>query len=115
MAAPTTQSVNIKWKPAQGDNTNNFLYKILATLSTGLGMGGSDYFADTASHTAPAPGWAIIHAITDTVFASVTYKPGFPHTGSLAGVTLKAGDRIYGEFTAFQLTSGSVEAYRATI
>ncbi len=115
MAAPTTRSINVKWNPAQGDNTNNYLYKMLAVLAAGLGMGGSDYVADASPHAATFGEWVIIHAVTDTVFASVTYKPGFPHTGSLAGVTLKAGDRIYGEITAFQLTSGSVEAYRATI
>ncbi len=114
MAAPTTRSINVKWLPVGDDNQQRLLYKTLAVLSAGLGVGGSDYVADTATHNSSGE-WVIIHAVTDTVFASVTYKPGFPHTGSLAGVTLKAGDRIYGEITAFQLTSGSVEAYRATI
>lgn len=81
-----------------------------AALSTGLGWSGVDWVTTTAAQTGQL--WNIFHAVTDCVISSVTYKPG-TSTGSPAGLTLKAGDRIYGWITGLTLTSGAGELYRA--
>jgi len=87
------------------------LVKLVAVLTAGLGLGGVDIVTDSVTRNGS---WVIIHAIQDTVIASVTYAGG-TSTGSLAGQTLKAGDRVYGQFLSVTLTSGAAELYRATI
>jgi len=47
------------------------------------------------------------------VINTITYKPG-ASTGSVAGATVKAGDRIYGPITSVKLTSGTAELVRAS-
>lgn len=111
MGASTPPTTNERILPKYDDTEQRLLVKIAATLTTGLGLAGVDFFSDAAAH---AGDWWILHAVEDSVFTSVTYKTGF-NTGSLAGKTIKAGDRIYGRFVSFTLASGSVEAYRASI
>lgn len=54
--------------------------------------------------------WGALHCLTDTVIAS--YTDALETGGdSLAGVTLPAGTILYGQFSAFTLTSGAVRAY----
>lgn len=112
MAAPTPPTTNVKYLPRLDDTEQRLSYKILATLTAGLGLAGVDVVTDATVHSNASPGWLILHAIEDTVIGAVTRKNA---TGSLSGKTLKAGDRIYGEITAVQLTSGSVELYRAPL
>lgn len=87
---------------------------VTATILSGRhGRYGYDIFADTADHAAPtAGGWCEVHAITSTVFSSVTLASNPASSGSLAGVTLSAGQSLYIQFTAIKLTSGSVICYR---
>ena len=87
------------------------MYKAVAVLTAGLGLGGSDFIADAVAHNGD---WVIFHALEDSVITAITYKPGTT-SGSLAGKTIKAGDRIYGEIISLQLASGSGELYRATV
>jgi hypothetical protein len=74
----------------------------------GLAFGkyGSTLVTGTGANTGT---WFAIHALADAVFNAVTDAT---MTGSLAGVTLTAKDTIYGNFTAFTLTSGTVIAYK---
>lgn len=68
---------------------------------------GGVYYADTSAHTHTKGGWNVIQMVTDTVFSSVTSNiTSFP-----TAVTFAAGSYVYGVFTAFTLTSGSVIAY----
>lgn len=70
--------------------------------NSGASNGGTVY-SDTSAHTGT---WFRIDALADTVFASLT--------GNVAGIgstTLKAGQSLYGSFTALTLTSGAVVMY----
>jgi hypothetical protein len=87
------------------------LYKIDGLLATGLGLGGVDWVTDTAAH---AGTWWIFHAVSDSVISAITYATGFS-SGSAAGQTVKAGDRIYGPITSLTLASGAGELYRPAI
>jgi hypothetical protein len=95
--------------PLLSDMANRLAYKAAIYLGTGLGLGGVDHFADAAAH---AGDWWCLHAVSDTVISSVTYASG-TSSGSLAGATILAGDRVYGNITGVTLTSGRVEMYRA--
>ena len=55
--------------------------------------------------------FAAIQIIADTVFSALTALNST--VGGLVGVTLSAGTIIYGPFTAYNLTSGKVIAYKA--
>lgn len=112
MASPTPPTTNVKYLPRHDDTEQRLLVKIAAALTVGIGLGGSDYVSDATSHTG---NWLILHAIEDTVISSLTYRSGTRGGASLAGKTIKAGDRLYGEIVSIQLTSGSVELYRATL
>lgn len=51
--------------------------------------------------------------ISDTVFSLLTPAPNYSFsTDTISGITFPAGLTIYGKFTAFTLTSGSVIAYK---
>lgn len=54
--------------------------------------------------------WAVLVCITDTVFNVLTETGA---TGSLTGISVPAGTALFGQFTAFTLTSGVVRAYVA--
>jgi hypothetical protein len=95
--------------PRLDDVLNRLAWKMAIYLGTGLGLGGVDHYSDAAAHTGD---WWCLHAVTDTVIGSVTYASG-TSSGTLAGATILAGDRIYGNITGVTLTSGRVEMYRA--
>jgi hypothetical protein len=95
--------------PKPGDTDNNLLRKIDEILSTGLGVGGVDWVTDTAVHTGD---WWVFHAVTDCVIGAITYKAG-TSTGSPVGLTIKGGDRLYGNIISLTLASGDGELYRA--
>jgi hypothetical protein len=111
MGAPTAPTQNVRNLPKLDDTEQRLLYKLVATLTTGLGLGGVDIVSDTGSHSGD---WQIFHALSDTVFISVTYRNG-TSSGSMAGQTLKAGDRIYGNIINVVLASGSGELYRSSL
>lgn len=95
--------------PLVNDPQQRLEFKTAAYLATGLGLAGVDWVTNTSAHTGK---WWIFHAVTDCVIASVTYSAG-SGSGFPAGVTLKAGDRIYGQIIGLTLTSGTGELYRA--
>ena len=65
---------------------------------------GGIYVSGTGANTG---NWIEIQMLTDTVFTSITSNiTSFP-----TGVTISAGTRVNGTFTAFALTSGTVIAY----
>jgi hypothetical protein len=109
MGSPTAPTQEVRGRPASGDTDNNLLRKIAAALATGAGLGGVDLISDSSAHDGD---WGIFHALEDVVFTSVSYQTGYPNTGSLAGRTLRAGDRIFGAFKQIKLSSGSGNAYR---
>lgn len=112
MGSPTAPTINVKGKPASGDTDNQLLRKIDGILATGAGLGGVDQFSDAAAHTG---NWAILHAITDVFITSITYAPGTQGGSGLAGRTLLAGDRVYGDIRGFQAFSGTYELYRSAV
>jgi hypothetical protein len=71
-----------------------------------LGFNGFDYVAGTANNTGT---WCCIQTLTNTTFTSMTARG----TGTApVAVAIPTGTYIYGLFTQFQLTSGSVIAYK---
>jgi len=60
--------------------------------------------------TAMTGTWFAIFCASATVFATLT-EMGFTRTGAIGSVLFPAGATIYGAFTNFTLTSGSVRAY----
>lgn len=96
--------------PRFDDMLQKLTWKIAAILCTGMGLGGNDIASTSGNYTGD---WWCIHAWTDCVFNSVTFRSG-TSTGTLAGKTLLAGDREYGNIVAFSLASGTVVAYRAS-
>ena len=71
-----------------------------------LGEKGGEIIADANPHTGS---WFAISMITNTVIASWT--PAFTVYGVLASITWPAGFIMFGNFSAIQLTSGSVVVY----
>ena len=70
--------------------------------SSGASNGGTVY-SDTSAHTGT---WFRVDALADAVFTTLT--------GNVSGIgstTLKAGQSLYGSFTAITLASGTVVAY----
>lgn len=79
-----------------------------------LGQVGSDFLNDTAAHTGT---WGIVSCITACTFTTLTSGVNPANnkvvmSGTLASITLAAGQSIYGYFTAITLASGSVIAYK---
>lgn len=87
------------------DNDTHYLKEIeVGNLS--LGQNGAVVETGTTAITGE---FHCVHCIADTVFASYTNN----WTGdSLVGVTIAAGTHLFGRWTAFTLTSGSVIAYK---
>lgn len=54
--------------------------------------------------------WCAITCLSGTVFATLT-EFGFTRVGTIASAAFPAGCTIYGAFTNFTLTSGSVRCY----
>ena len=74
----------------------------------------AEWGTNTISTTTGQNGhWWMIQFLADTVFASLTDASG-SYDNSLASVTYKQGDFIWGAFARITLTSGSVRAYKQT-
>lgn len=88
---------------APQDTLPNLTRKIVDLLAVGLGAYGADRYT-TGTH----PGqWRILHAIADSVV-------NYTRAGTVvSNVTIKAGDRLFGEISTVTVTSGDVELYRA--
>ncbi len=56
--------------------------------------------------------WMAILCLSATIFSTLTELPAYAISGTLASATFPAGCTIYGGFTNFTLTSGSVRAYK---
>jgi hypothetical protein len=75
-----------------------------------FGEAGSVFSKTTAAVTAPTGvAFHAIQVVADAVFSSLT---GNIMGDAITGVTIPAGQVIFGNFTAFTLTSGSVIAYK---
>lgn len=95
-------------EPKHDDSQQRLQFKEATIISVGMGLHGNDIVDTTTNKTG---NWWCLHALSDTVFTSVTYADG-TSTGSLAGKSLAKGDRIYGQIKQFRLASGEVIAYR---
>jgi hypothetical protein len=111
MGSPTAPTTNVRIAPKLDDTEQRLVFKLTAAIISGAGLAGTDWVTTTATQNG---NWFLFHAVTDCVISSVTYASG-TSTGSPAGLTLKAGDRIYGQILSLTLTSGSGELYRAAI
>jgi len=111
MASIPTQSVITFIQPRNDDTEQRIAWKLANLFYVGLGLSGVDQVADTASR---AGSWWCFHALTACVVSVATYAAG-TSTGTLAGASIAAGDRVYGQFIQFQLTSGTGELYRASM
>lgn len=77
--------------------------------STNLkGEAGSDYITDTALHNDQI--WDTIECIADCTFTMLT--DGTCNPSACNSITLAAGGRTFGTFTAIQLATGKIKAYR---
>lgn len=65
---------------------------------------------NTANTAAISGSFRAIQIVNDAVFSLLTDTGS---TGSLVGVTIPAGLILFGNFTAYTLTSGVVRAYSA--
>jgi hypothetical protein len=70
------------------------------------GSKGATYVTNTTAQTGS---WCAIEFRTDTVFTAIASNWD---GAAITGITWSAGKTIYGRFTAFQLASGSVIAYK---
>jgi hypothetical protein len=95
---------------AEKSSGNKLNEKIAKISDKEFGQNGCDYITTTA---ATVGSWVAIKVTGDAnaVFTTLTTSTG----DDLDGITIKAGDVIYGPFTAITLTSGSVIAYRKHI
>tara|TARA_Y100000588_G_scaffold223141_1_gene237056 strand:- start:560 stop:805 length:246 start_codon:yes stop_codon:yes gene_type:complete len=70
--------------------------------NSGASNGGTVY-SDTSAYTG---NWFRIDALSDSVFTTLT-----GNVSGMGSTTLKAGQSLYGSFTAITLASGAVVAY----
>ena len=91
---------------AYTDSENISLRKIEKDTSLSVGQYGAVYESGT---TAITGNFGAILALEATTFAALTSANWTGDT--LAGLVVPAGTTIYGNFTAFTLTSGRVVAY----
>jgi len=71
---------------------------------------GAEYIGDTTARTGE---WSAIQAITDTKFHTLTGNvTGLANTLLGSAITVPAGLTIFGNFTAIDLHSGSIIAYK---
>jgi hypothetical protein len=87
----------------RADSDNNLLTKIVESLAISVGLRGHDLFSAAGVNTGE---WVVLHAITA---ATVSVN----RDGVSEIITLVAGDRIYGQITEVNVTSGTAEVYRA--
>lgn len=77
--------------------------------SLGLGQTTKEIISNTTARTNKQ--YAILHALTDVVFNTMTDTTLASGSTTMNGLTLKAGDRYYGNITDVTLTSGTLIAY----
>jgi len=71
-----------------------------------------EYGGDIITTTGAVTGtWFAITCMSGTVFATLT-ELGVTRTGTIGSMLFPAGVTIYGAFTNFTLTSGSVRCYK---
>jgi hypothetical protein len=87
----------------RADSDNNLLAKIVESLAVSIGQRGHDLYSAAGVH---AGEWVVLHAITAATVEIV--RDGLSET-----IVLVAGDRLYGQITSINVTSGSAEGYRA--
>jgi len=75
-----------------------------------MGHFGVEYVSGTSSGAAGP--WMALNMVTSTAFSALTIAGS---TGTLTSVTFPAGSWIYGQITAFTLSSGSVLAYKGQL
>ena len=90
-------------RPMRADSDNNLLTKIVESLAMSVGLRGHDLFSAAGVNTGE---WVVLHAITA---CNVIIN----RDGVSENITLVAGDRIYGQITEVNVTSGTAEVYRA--
>lgn len=73
-----------------------------------IGAFGTHHVTTTTAQTGV---WMAILCLSGTVFATLT-EIGETRDGTIASVLFPAGAAIYGAFTNFTLTSGSVRCYK---
>ena len=74
-----------------------------------IGAFGSSIVTNAVAQTGT---WMAIMCLSATVFATLTELPAYDMGGTLASALFPAGCTIYGAFTNFTLTSGSVRCYK---
>ncbi len=84
-------------------------YDVKVANNLALGQGGS--YTETGT-TAVTGNFVAIQILTDAVFSLLTETSSLGDDATT--VTYVAGSVIYGQFTAFTLTSGAVRAYYGT-
>jgi hypothetical protein len=87
----------------RADSDNNLLTKIVESLAMSVGFRGHDLYSAPGDHTGE---WVVLHAITAATV--IVIRDGVPEN-----ITLVAGDRIYGQITLVNVSSGTAEVYRA--
>lgn len=75
-----------------------------------LGAYGGDLVTTTTAQTGV---WFAITCLSGTVFATLT-EIGVTRSGTIGSAVFPAGTTIFGAFTNFTLSSGSVRAYNTT-
>jgi hypothetical protein len=90
-------------RPMRADSDNNLLTKIVESLAMSVGLRGHDLYSAPGDHTGE---WVVLHAITACTV--IVNRDGVPEN-----ITLVAGDRIYGQITLVNVSSGTAEVYRA--
>lgn len=75
-----------------------------------FGQAGAVFVNTTAATTGE---FCAIQVISSAVFSALTW-PELTGTASLLGTTIPAGTVIFGQISAFTLTSGAVLAYKAS-
>ncbi len=68
-----------------------------------------------ASTTAQDGRWYMFYFLSDTVFASLTDASGDGWDVSIGGVTFKATEIFFGDFTHVKLASGAMVAYKQRV
>lgn len=90
-----------------GDDTHSIAGASDPNIEKLLGLNGGVVISDTDAHS--SLDCYAIQAVTDVVISAMTLGAGW--SGSMAGVTIKAGTTVMIAFTALTLTSGTAIIY----
>jgi hypothetical protein len=93
--------------PQAGDSLETLLARVARGLALATGAYGTDYVSNTDAKTGA---WFCIYIDSAAVFSLLTMDND---TGTMTGVTHPAGKYLFGQVSAFTLTSGTVTAYRS--